>query len=185
MFSVRIVSAVILELFIHRKLTAEDGRRLHVEGDRNGRAAAAGAATASRADRRDSEPRSAPAGVGLACARVERGEGGGVAPGEVDGRDGRAGAAAVLLGEAAVRGGVLGIHRDEAIRESLDGGRERRVRRRGRGEGAGGDARGELLEEGQRGGRDVDAAERVPDDERVVELLGDGEGSKVPGLKET
>lgn len=186
MFSVTIISAIVREIYIHWKLTAEDGRRLHVESDRNGRAAAAtaaGAATAGRADSGDGEARGAPASVGLARARVERGEGRGVAPSEVDGRDGRAGAAAVLFSEATVRGCELGIHRDEAVGEGLDGRRERRVRRRGRGEGAGGDARGELLEEGQRGGRDVDAAERVPDDERVVELLGDGEGGEVPGLK--
>lgn len=113
---------------------------------------------------------------------MERGEGGSVAPSEVDGADGLAVATAELFGKATVRGSELRVHRDEAVGEVPDGGGERGVRCGGRGEGAGGDGRGELLEEGEGGGRDVEAAELVPNDERVIELLTDGNGGEVPGL---
>lgn len=65
----------------------------------------------------------------------------------------------------------------------MDRRRERAVLVRARVVRALGDGVGELLEEGERGGRDVDRADLVPSGERVVELLGDGEGVEVPGLE--
>ena len=88
----------------------------------------------------------------------------------------------VLLREGAVRGGVLGDDRDETVSEGLDGGSQRSEGRAARGVSASDDARVELLEECERDRGDVERALGVPDDESVVELLGDGEGSEVPGV---
>ena len=162
-------------------LTSPDGRRVDVEGHRN-RGAAAVAAGARRAGRGGSEAGGTPAGRREARTSLEGGERRGVGPGEVGSAGDGAVAPAVLFGQATVRGRVLGVHLEEAIGKRLDGRGQRREGRRGRGVGAGGDGGRELLEEGERGGGDVERAELVPDDQSIVELLSDGEGGEVPGV---
>lgn len=140
-------------------LTAEDSCGLNLECDLDRRTRVA------RARRGDLETRSAPASVDLALARSERRECRGIAPGEVDSTQRGAVVAVVLLGETTVRGCVLCVQEEEAIRKVLDRRSERRKGGRVRCIGAGGDRGRELTEERERGAGDVERALLVPDDE--------------------
>ena len=180
MFSADLVSRLSKTDMTSRR-TAVDSRSLDVE--RNSDRGATATSTAARAARRGhSEARRAPASGNGAAAGLERRDSGRVAPGEVRSRRGVAARLVDLLREAAVRGRVVGDDLEEAVSPVADGGGEGGVFGGGRGVGAGGDGGGELLEEGEGGAGDVEGAELVPGGERVVELLGDGEGGEVPGL---
>ena len=119
-------------------LTAERGGSLDVESDRD--TASARAVSAARAGARDSDVVRNPTSVSLAVAGSEGCQRGGVAPSEIDSAERCAIALAELLCEAAVRGRVPGIDRDEAISEVFDGGGERAEGGRVRVVGASGNA---------------------------------------------
>ncbi len=165
-------------------LTSECSRGSHIEGNCDSARSASGAATSARgaAAGRDDEAGGAPGVAGEAVAGGDGGQDGSIAPGEVVGTELGAVAPGVLLGERTGRGGELLDDSDEAIGLVRDGGDEGGEGGRGAGIGSSGDRGQELLEECERGGGDVERALGLPDDERVVELLGDGHGGQVPWL---
>ena len=108
--------------------------------------------------------------------------GGSIAPGEVVGTELGAVAPGVLLGQRTGRWGELLHDSDEAVGLVCNGGDEGSEGGCGAGIGSSRDSGQELLEECERGGGDVERALGLPDDECVVELLGDGHGGQVPWL---
>jgi len=110
-------------------------------------------------------------------------EDGGVAPGQVGSAGLSTGVPAVLFRESTISRGVFGDDGDEAIGEVLDGTEEGGVGCRSGGVSASIDIGNELAEEGKGDRSDSNFLFRSPDDNSVVELLGDDRGCEVPWLK--
>jgi len=87
-----------------------------------------------------------------------------------------------LFGQTTIRRGIFGVDEDEAIGKVFDRGGQCRVSRSGCRVRASREAGYELTEESEGGGGDVDLLLLAPDNESVVELLGNGEGGQVPWL---
>ena len=81
-----------------------------------------------------------------------------------------------MLSQTAVGWGVFGVDEDEPIGEVFDRGSQVGVSRSRRCIRTGGEVRDELTEESEGGIRDIDIFLLIPDDERVIELLGNSEG---------
>lgn len=123
--------------------TSQDGGCIDVELDRHG------GTVARQARTRDRQTLCTPTSRGLTCAGGKDCQGRCVAPCEVDGAKRCAVAPAVLLREITSGRGILCSNGYETIRKVLDGGREGRKRRRGRGISAYGKRGVELLEEAE------------------------------------
>ena len=166
-------------------LTSEHSCGSHMEGYCDGSRSASGAAASSArcaAAGRDDEAGGAPVVAREAIASGDGGQDGSIAPGEVVGTELGAVAPGVLLGQRTGRWGELLHDSDEAVGLVCDGGDEGSEGGRGAGIGSSCDSGQELLEECERGRGDVERSLSLPDDERVVELFGDGHGRQVPWL---
>ena len=157
-----------------RRRTTKHSRRLHIKRHRHRRA------RIRRALRRHTQPLRAPARAREPIPCRERRQRTRVAPRQIRRTQRLARRPIELLRERATARGVLGVDGDEPVGEGLDRGGEGRVGGGRGGVGAGCDGGEELAEECERGGCDLEGALRGPDGERVVELLGDGEGGEVP-----
>lgn len=148
------------------KLTAIDSCRVNIEGNCHG--AAAATAGAGRARSRSGQTRRSPAGRERIRTSHKRSDCGRITPSQVDGAEGSAVGLRVLLGKSSTGWGIFGDHSNETVGVVLDGGGKRGIGGAGGGVGACCDTRVEVLEEGERGARDVQGPLLCPHVESIV-----------------